>query len=204
MTREIRVGPEQTREGRLQGVTCLPFKESGEEIELKGVSHLKKKHFEGADALRNPILSGKSKKRPRKLRNREHVPCSSDERHKIDDQDWLSVENIEHFNKIPWGEKSYVLCFENTKKAIKYQNNKEDPTAKLSLKPRGLPQALVVWMLKLFPHLLEKYGSESRTKGQRPLILTVWCGEEIRAGGEAFRDAAWEEAVSENHDLEDA
>ncbi|KAI3850907.1 hypothetical protein MKX03_034968, partial [Papaver bracteatum] len=95
---EIRVGPEQTREGevwfRVEGkdlcfckadfkaVTGLPFKESGEEIELKGVSHLKKKHFDdfkkvrginlyeflvfrtkpmvqgaGADALRNRILS---------------------------------------------------------------------------------------------------------------------------------------------------
>ncbi|XP_026447617.1 uncharacterized protein LOC113348127 [Papaver somniferum] len=146
--------------------------------------------------------------------------------HKVDDQDWLSVENIEDFNRIPWGEKSYVLCFENTQKAIKYKNDKEDPTTELSLKPRGLPQALVVWILKLFPHLLEKYGSESRTKGQRPLILTVLCEEvinykklyekikgvvcsddrlqEIRAVGEAFRDAAWEEAVSENHDLEDA
>ncbi|KAI3881150.1 hypothetical protein MKX03_010163, partial [Papaver bracteatum] len=95
---EIRVGPEQTWEGevwfRVEGkdlcfckadfkeVTGLPFKETGEEIELKGVSHLKKKHFEdfkkvegihlydflvfrtkpivqgaGADALQIPILS---------------------------------------------------------------------------------------------------------------------------------------------------
>ncbi|KAI3854590.1 hypothetical protein MKX03_005186, partial [Papaver bracteatum] len=28
--------------------------------------------------------------------------------------------------------------------------------------------------------------------------------QEIRAVGEAFREAAWEEVVSENHDLEDA
>ncbi|KAI3959375.1 hypothetical protein MKW98_018965 [Papaver atlanticum] len=92
-------GPEQTQEGevwfRVEGkdlcfcktdfkeVTGLPFKDSGEENELKGVSNLKKKHFvgfkkverinlydflvfrtkpmvqgAGADALRNPILSG--------------------------------------------------------------------------------------------------------------------------------------------------
>ncbi|KAI3966567.1 hypothetical protein MKW92_045580 [Papaver armeniacum] len=159
MTREICVGPEQTREGevwfRVEGkdlcfckadfkaVTGLPFKESGEEIELKGVSHLKKKHFEdfkkgaGADALRNPILSGKSKKRSRKFRKREPVPCSSDERvkvalllmvhvfilgcqlqHKVEDQDWLSVENLEHFNRIPWGLDAEALP---ARKRIEYE-----------------------------------------------------------------------------------
>lgn len=115
MTREIHVGLEQTGEGEVwfcvegkdlcfckadfKAVTGLPYKESGEEIELKGVSHLKKNLFEeikrvegihlyeflvfrtkpmvqgaGADALRNPILSRKRKKRPQKLRKRETVP----------------------------------------------------------------------------------------------------------------------------------
>ncbi|KAI3881148.1 hypothetical protein MKX03_010161 [Papaver bracteatum] len=145
----------------------------------------------------------------------------------VDKEHWPLVENLKHFNTFPWGAKSYALLFEKTQTAFVRQVEKKKPQKLCSLKPGGIPQALVVWMLKLFPHLFGKYGKELDCKRPRLLLLTVvlcekintyknFCDDmkgiifsedilkKIRAVGEEFHEAAWEEGVSENHDLEDA
>lgn len=80
---------------------------------------------------------------------------------KVVGEAWYLVDNIEEFNKFPWGEKSYEIFHKKTLQAYaKFAKNK--PAVPFpNVKPQGMAQVLVVRVfltLRLFPHLLRVQG----------------------------------------------
>ncbi|KAI3853164.1 hypothetical protein MKX03_016803 [Papaver bracteatum] len=229
MSRVIRVEKEKKKEGEVwfsvegrdlcfckedyKEVTSLSFEHSVEEFDSqKEVLNLLTKHFGGNEKvlggdLYNFLVFNKKLMGGDKRKN-------------------IKSDTKNECSKTFRGEDP-VECPSGDRKAFSRQDDKKKPPKSCSLKPDGMPQALVVWMLKLFPHLLGKYGKELDSKRSCPLLLTVvlcekaiaykkFCDDmkgivfredilkKIRAVGEEFREATWKEGVSENHDLEDA
>ncbi|XP_026412868.1 uncharacterized protein LOC113308622 isoform X2 [Papaver somniferum] len=91
---------------------------------------------------------------------------------------WYVVDNLEEFNKYPWGE----VTFDRIKKwrlrtRLHYHANKEISGAgrKPAYKVVGIPHALMVWALDIMPGLLNLCGRKIESKGWQPHMLCVLC-----------------------------
>ncbi|XP_026415155.1 uncharacterized protein LOC113310637 isoform X4 [Papaver somniferum] len=89
---------------------------------------------------------------------------------------WHLVDDLDEFNKYPWGE----ITFERITKfrlPLLYQANKKNSGAggKPAYKVVGIPHALWVWALDIMPGLLNLCGRKVESEGWQPHMLCVLC-----------------------------
>ncbi|KAI3969305.1 hypothetical protein MKX01_007345 [Papaver californicum] len=89
---------------------------------------------------------------------------------------WHLVDNLEEFNKYPWGEVTFGRITE-FRSPLLYRTNKENSGAggKPKYTVAGIAQALLVWALDIMPGLLSLCGRKIISRCWRPHMLCVLC-----------------------------
>ncbi|RZC76285.1 hypothetical protein C5167_000414 [Papaver somniferum] len=88
---------------------------------------------------------------------------------------WHLVDDLEEFNKYPWGEATFgkIAKFRSP---LLYQANKENSGAGGECyKVVGIAHALLVWALDIMPGLLNLCGRKIESRGWQPHMLCVLC-----------------------------
>ncbi|KAI3844788.1 hypothetical protein MKX03_003432, partial [Papaver bracteatum] len=169
-------------------VTGLSFKKSGNGfISSLNPSSLMRKHFPNQDRV-----SGSEVKA---LLSRNNSACPSLDRVKlalllvvhnflmsrqykqaINIGYWHLVDDLEEFNKYPWGEVTFARI-KKFRLPLIYQANKENSGAggEPSYTVVGIAHALVVWALAIMPGLLNLCGRKIESRSWRPHMLCVLC-----------------------------
>ncbi|XP_026412409.1 uncharacterized protein LOC113308141 isoform X1 [Papaver somniferum] len=96
---------------------------------------------------------------------------SHQDRDAINIRYWHLVDNLEEFNKYPWGEVAFNRL-KKSRSALLYQANKENSD---SYKGVGITHALLVWALDIMPGLLDLCGRKIKIRGWQPHMLCVLC-----------------------------
>ncbi|KAI3894054.1 hypothetical protein MKW92_026072, partial [Papaver armeniacum] len=89
---------------------------------------------------------------------------------------WHLVDDLEEFNKYPWGEVTFARISKFRLPLI-YQANKENSGAggEPSYTVVGIAHALVVWALAIMPGLLNLCGRKIESRSWQPHMLCVLC-----------------------------
>ncbi|XP_026415153.1 uncharacterized protein LOC113310637 isoform X2 [Papaver somniferum] len=89
---------------------------------------------------------------------------------------WHLVDDLEEFNKYPWGEATFGRLTK-FRSPLLYQANKENSGAggETKYKVVGISHALSVWALDIMPGLLNLCGRKIESIGWLPHMLCVLC-----------------------------
>ncbi|KAI3914665.1 hypothetical protein MKX01_008024 [Papaver californicum] len=89
---------------------------------------------------------------------------------------WHLVDDLEEFNKYPWGEVTFDRITKFRSRLL-YQANKKGNCAarKPCYQVVGIAHALLVWALDIMPGLLNLCGRKKESRGWQPHILCVLC-----------------------------
>ncbi|KAI3914663.1 hypothetical protein MKX01_008022 [Papaver californicum] len=89
---------------------------------------------------------------------------------------WHLVDDLEEFNKYPWGEVAFDRITKS-RSPLLYQANKENGGAdrEPSYKLVGIAHALLVWALDIMPGLLNLCGRKIKSRAWQPHMLCVLC-----------------------------
>ncbi|RZC82216.1 hypothetical protein C5167_045006 [Papaver somniferum] len=165
-------------------ITGLSFKKSGKDfISSLNPSALMKKHFPYQDRVSasevKALLSKNNSACPSLDRVKlalllvvHNFLMSRQYRQAINISYWHLVDDLEEFNKYPWGEVTFPRITKFRLPLI-YQANKENSGAggEPSYTVVGIAHALVVWALAIMPGLLNLCGRKIESRSWQPHML---------------------------------